>query len=62
MVEKGKDVVEDVKEKTSEVVEDFTKKEETADPVEDNTNEKEDETEDTDKKSARERLKDKGYL
>lgn len=62
VVEKGKDVVEDVKEKTSEVVEDFTKKEAAVDSIEDISNEKDNTAPETDKKSARERLKDKGYL
>lgn len=62
IVEKGKDVVEDVKEKTSEVVDDFTKNEAVADSTADISNEKDNATPETDKKSARERLKDKGYL
>ncbi len=65
-VEKGKDFVEDVKEKTSDVVEDLTNKktiEEEVDSTEvENAQETTEDTREANGKSARERLKDKGYL
>lgn len=61
-VEKGKDFVEDVKEKTSDVVEDLTKKEPVEEEVISDEAAKAKATKEDDGKSARERLKDKGYL
>ena len=66
VVERGKDVVEDVKEKAADVVDDLRNKEE--DPTDTNSEVTEEDTpadENTaeeEQKSARERLKDKGYL
>lgn len=66
-VEKGKDFVEDVKEKTNDIVEDLTNKDTAEEDVTSSGAERspeETKTEDdvAEEKSARERLKDKGYL
>ena len=62
VVEKGKDLVDDVREKASDLVEDVKGNDDDSEDNSDDTSTNEASNSEADKKSARDRLKDKGLL